>query len=514
MVIVEFFRFSSINSVRVEAELRMIESRFPSEVVVVGVHCPKFPHEHDHAAVEQAVDRLGISHPVLDDPDLSTWQQYGIKGWPTAVLIDPEGLIVGGVSGEGCGAVLTSSIEQLIAQHEMRGTLSRDPIAGTWATTGATRGFHTLAFPGKVAVDPSGRRIAIADTGNDRVVVADLQGRVEQVFPLLTQPQGVAFDGDRIVVCDSGADRVVAIDRASGHQTVITDQLVSPWDVAVLADGALVVAEAGRHRLWKLAPGAEPEIVVTGDGQPSGVAALPGGGIAFVESDASALRMVSPSGDVTTLVGQGLWDWGASDGDRDTAALQHPLGVAAGPTGALHIADAFNGMIRVWEGSALRTLPAGGLSEPGGLALLADGRLVVADTNNHRVVLVGPDGADPVPIVLDESWLGTTPGDPMSTDSGASLTVPYELDLGAYSLDTSAGPAVRVEVSAEPASLLGPGPRSWALDAPSGAVNVTGAAPAEGLLVTSIEVNVCDDQHATVLRARTRHDLTVRACEP
>ena len=474
-------------------------------MVVVGIHSPKFPREHEHASVERAVERLGIAHPVLDDPDLSTWAQYGVKGWPTLVLIDPEGFIVGGISGEGSGSIVTSSIEKLIAEHEPRGTLTRVPVMGTWSTAGMTSAFRPLAFPTKVAVDAAGRRMAVADTGNDRVVVADLQGRVEAIYPLLTKPHGVAFDGDRVLVCDTGADRVVAIDRRTAQQRELNDQLASPWDVTVLADGSVVVAEAGRHRLWKL----PAELIGGGEGQPSGVAALADGRVAFVEADASALRISGPGSDVTTLVGQGPWDWGASDGTIDTAALQYPLGVATDGT-SIYVADTGNNLIRVWDGTTLRTLPVAGLDEPAGLAVLPDGRLLVADTNNHRVVVVSPDAADAETLVLDESWLGTSPGASLTAAPDATVKVPYAIDIGAFSLDDASGPPVRVEVSADPGTLLAPGARSWAFDAASGTVAVVAAAAAgAGVLVVSVEVNVRDEEQATVLRSRVRHDLTV-----
>jgi len=543
IVVLDFWTSSCINCIRVQRELRDIEERFTAEVVVVGVHSPKFPHEHEHAAVERAVERLGIRHPVLDDPDLGTWQQYGVKGWPTLVLIDPEGYVVGGIAGEGSGPVLTSSIEQAIAEHEAKGTLKRGPVVGIWGTTTTASGRPTLSFPGKVAVDRRGRRLAIADTGNDRVVIADVHGRVEQVVPLLTGPQGVCFDGDRIIVCDTGADRVIAVDRVSGALTVLATGLASPWDVSVLADGSLLVAEAGRHRLWRVPGGGGEPTIAAGTGeenlldshsdapgatgpllaQPSGVDALPGGGAAFVDAESSSLRILGADGSVVTLVGQGLFDWGASDGGPDASALQHPLGVAVGPAGrdglpVLYIADAFNGMVRSWSGTAwsasaglLRTLPVDGLEEPGGLDVMPDGRLVVADTNNHRVVIVGPDAVAPVPLPLDERWLGTAVGEPMTVVAGGAVRVPYQFDPGAFSLDASTGPPVRIEVSAEPGTLLAPGPRHWHLADPSGAVQLDGGSPGEGILVVEVEVAVCDDDQCTLLRARSRHDLVVLA---
>ena len=83
---------------------------------------------------------------------------------------------------------------------------------------------------------------------------------------------------------------------------------------------------------------------------------LPGGALAFANSEVSALRVLR-DGEVSTLVGQGLFDWGSDDGDRLTARLQHPLGVAALPDGAIVVADTFNSLLRVWRDGRLSTLP-------------------------------------------------------------------------------------------------------------------------------------------------------------
>jgi thiol-disulfide isomerase/thioredoxin len=114
VVVLDFWTFCCINCLHVIEELRPLEERFGDRLVVIGVHSPKFPHEADHAAVERAVRRHRIHHPVLDDPDMQAWQQYGIRAWPTLVVIDPLGNGVAMVSGEGHVAEIASLIQQLL----------------------------------------------------------------------------------------------------------------------------------------------------------------------------------------------------------------------------------------------------------------------------------------------------------------------------------------------------------------------------------------------------------------
>ena len=91
VVVLDFWTFCCINCLRVIEELRALEERFGDRLVVIGVHSPKFPHESDHAAVARAVARHRIGHPVLDDPELDTWQQYAVRACPTLGYIDPDG---------------------------------------------------------------------------------------------------------------------------------------------------------------------------------------------------------------------------------------------------------------------------------------------------------------------------------------------------------------------------------------------------------------------------------------
>jgi thiol-disulfide isomerase/thioredoxin len=89
ILILDFWTFCCINCLHVLDELRPLEEKYGDALVVIGVHSPKFVHEADPVALAAAVERYDVRHPVLDDPDLGTWEAYTAKAWPTLVLVDP-----------------------------------------------------------------------------------------------------------------------------------------------------------------------------------------------------------------------------------------------------------------------------------------------------------------------------------------------------------------------------------------------------------------------------------------
>src|SRR3954470_4679713 len=103
IVLLDFWTFCCVNCLHVLDELRPLEERYGDVLVTIGVHSPKFEHEADPDALVAAVERYEVHHPVLDDPDLLTWNAYTARAWPTLVVIDPEGYIVASMSGEGHG---------------------------------------------------------------------------------------------------------------------------------------------------------------------------------------------------------------------------------------------------------------------------------------------------------------------------------------------------------------------------------------------------------------------------
>lgn len=532
VVLLDFWTGCCINCLHVLEELRGLERRFADVLVVIGIHTPKFEHEQDHETVVAAVARHRVDHPVLDDPQGRTWDAYGVRAWPTVVLIDTTGRVAATVSGEGHAVELAAAIEALVQEGREAGTLSapgepRGPDVGPEVV-----GRSELAFPGKVVVGPGpdGPRLAIADTGHDRVLVTTVEGVVLHEIGGLYQPQGVRFDGaDAVLVCETARDRVWRIElpaagAATPRRTLLTDQVKSPWDV-VRWHGHVVIAGAGRHVLCAIDGSGEAQVIAgTGaeelrDGpalqallaQPSAMAITAQDELAFLDSETSALRVLDrPAGTVRTLVGQGLFDWGDRDGDRDRALLQHPLGLAAAPDGSLFVADTYNGRLRVWRGEHLWTVPVDGFREPGGVDVLPDGRLVVADTGAHRVVLVDPVAARASAIDIGRPPSRDEPGAPVVAETAileahGVLVAELDVALDGDVLDGAGGPPVLVTARATEATML-PGECAWRLDTLPARVEVP-LGEGSGRITLELRVATCGPDACRLRRTERAYDV-------
>ena len=490
-LLLDFWTYCCINCLHVMDELRPVEAEFADALVVVGVHSPKFVHEAEHASVLAAVERYGVEHPVLDDPDLVTWNAYAVKAWPTLVLIDPTGRIAWTGSGEGHAHALTALLSELVPRAEAEGTLKRAAGLFVPAQVDATM----LRFPAKAVATGAG--LLVADAGHHSVALLANETVLRQFGDGRRghtdgSPEGAQFNepnglcllppdvatavGYDVVVADTvnhrirglqlstGAISTVAGDGSQWMQGDPVTSLSSPWDVAWWRD-RVWIAMAGIHQLWAFDPITGNVEVVAGttneglrDGaaneawlaQPSGLAA-DGDRLWFVDSESSALRYVESAGTgyrVKTAIGRGLFDFGHRDGLAADARLQHPLGLAVLADGRVAIADTYNGAIRVYDPSTeqVRTL-ATGLAEPSGL-VVAGGDLLVVESAAHRIARVEITAGDLVGSAEHRTQRPTT-------EVGATL----ELDVvftppPGQKLDERYGPASRLNITATPPQLL------------------------------------------------------------
>ena len=426
-----------------------MEKQYHNEVVVIGIHTAKFDNEKDPKSIEKAMQRYELNHPVINDADRKIWQAYGVEAWPSVAIIDPEGYMVKAYSGqEHIYNDANRLIDQLIRAHRANGTLNRKPIYFTKAQA-EKAAKSPLWFPGKVLADGDGKRLFISDSTHHRIVITDLNGKKIAIAGTskpgsangaferssFNDPQGMALKGDILYVADRKNHMIRALDLKKrtvrtiagiGHQgtdlrrggPALRTGLNSPWDL-LLHRGELYIAMAGCHQIWvmDLARGTVVPFAGTGfenimDGprasscfaQPSGLA-TDGRKLFIADSEVSAVRAISldSRGDVSTLVGKGLFDFGDVDGAADMVRLQHALGIVY-VEGKLYLADTYNSKIKVLDPMARTCTTFAGdkkaklFNEPGGISY-ASGKLYVADTNAHRIQVI--DLATKVVSTLD-----------------------------------------------------------------------------------------------------------------
>ena len=436
VVVLDFWTYCCINCMHVLPDLKRLERKHGDALVVIGVHSAKFTNEGDTAHIREALGRYEIDHPVVNDRGFAIWHAYAVRAWPTLMVIDAEGYVVGGVSGEGHYDVLDDVITELIADARARGRLDTRPLAhlrGAGAPAGSL-----LAYPGKVVVDEPSARLLIADSNHHRVLVATMDGRVTDVIgsgrrgaddgPLAEasfhHPQGIAVLEDLVYIADTDNHLIRTVDLAGGVVSTVAGTgeqahglgtvagpalataLSSPWDV-VVADSVLYVAMAGPHQVWAYDPEARrvgPWAGIGREGrqdgsrwesafaQPSGITADEGR-LYVADSETSSIRAIDRRTDaVETLVGLGLFEFGDVDGVGDEVRLQHPLGVTAWK-GLVYVADTYNHKVKVLDPVTRRVTTLAGTGrddlffEPGGVAA-GLGWLWVADTNHHAVKAV------------------------------------------------------------------------------------------------------------------------------
>lgn len=536
IVLLDFWTLCCVNCHHVLAEMRPIEAEFADVLTVIGVHSPKFEHEKNPESVNAAMQRHGITHPVLNDPNMSTWAAYGVRAWPTLVLLDPSGDVAATYSGEGHAHAIRSTIASLIKSAEADGTLRRgpdvfvpldDPTSAYVQPGKATlideitllvsdTGRHCL-----VLAHPSAPNDAVARIGSGVRGLVDGQGadaQFNEPYGHVRLPQDIAARvGYDVVIADSVnhalrglrlSDLEVTTIAGTGKQWMQGDatngpatqtRLSTPWDVE-FTDGIVYIAMAGEHRIWAFDPlagvvrvhaGTTNEGLVDGPlneswfAQPSALVA-DGSDLWIIDAETSALRRMTHS-TIATHVGKGLFDFGHVDGPAATALLQHPLGAALLPDGSIVIADAYNAALRRFdpESGQVSTL-ARDLAEPSDVVLLPnDSAVLVVESAAGRISRV------PIGAAMNVQ------GDAMRTIRPAIRVAPGEVIIDVTfepppgeKRDDRYGPSTHLTVGSTPAELLIDGAGSGS--ELTRTVHVSDSAP-QGVLHIAAKGASCDD---------------------
>ncbi len=306
---------------------------------------------------------------------------------------------------------------------------------------GGPAAYASLNEPTGITMGEDGA-LYIADQGNHRIRRVNPSGEIEAVAgngvegagsdglpalesPLM-RPTDVAVDPDgRLLFLEAGRGRIRRVD-GSGLMSTVLDATVPdailrrPDDLFVDPTGKIIVTDGESNRIVGIAPDGRTEVLAgasvrgfAGDGGPATWARLNDPSSPFVDSSGNLyfadrrnhrIRRVDPRGVIETVAGGGVGDGGVAT----SAHLINPFGLAVDKEGNLYIADTSNQRIRKVDSEGRITTVAGrgsyGFSGDGGPATEAmlaspmsvcvgpDGIAYIADTFNHRIRRVDPEG--------------------------------------------------------------------------------------------------------------------------
>ncbi len=432
IVIFDFWTYGCINCLHIIPILEQVETKFAEEVVVIGVHSAKFETEGQTENLRQIVQRYGVHHPVVNDNRFEIWNSYGVRAWPTTVIIDPRGNGVIRQSGEIPFEAFDRYLSGMIAYYDELdpAIIDRGPLE--LALEGAGDPGTPLLFPGKVLADAASNRLFIADSSHNRIVIVDLATR--EVTDIIgsaargfsggsfenarfDKPQGLALDGELLYIADVNNHAIRLADLAAREVITLAGNgsmglsrhgfgqpianplgvsLRSPWDVELDDAGRLHIAMAGTHQLYIYEPATNLLYPSVGNGreanlndvsladselaQPSGLYYAGEGKLYFADSESSTIRLADFADDLVTVASgttaNSLFDFGDIDGELGVNRLQHALGVDGGADGDIYIADTYNSRIKVIRAGETDTTTVYGKGGQGGYR---DGEAAVAE---------------------------------------------------------------------------------------------------------------------------------------
>jgi thiol-disulfide isomerase/thioredoxin len=233
VVLLDFWTYCCINCMHIIPDLKKLEAKYPNQLVVIGVHSAKFPNEGESDNIRQAILRYEIEHPVVNDREFLIWRRYGPRSWPTLVLIDLDGYVVGGISGEGHYDKLDHVISQLVLDFRNRGRLDRRTPAAR-ARKGAALLRQCCPFRGKswlirLRIDCLCRLESQSHSRNNEIWKSARRGRLGAIgaadgsFAAATfnHPQGMALDDAILYVADTENHLIRRVDLKSRTVTTI-----------------------------------------------------------------------------------------------------------------------------------------------------------------------------------------------------------------------------------------------------------------------------------------------------
>ncbi len=278
---------------------------------------------------------------------------------------------------------------------------------------------------------------------------ADSPNLIFSAAPNTDLPSWLAVDVDAVVTTLAGDGS-----QGSDNGATSTARFNFPAGVVIDASGNIIVADRANHRIRSINTDGMVRTIAGSEtgfangasatakfNVPTGVAIDASGNIIVADSNNHRIRRIAPDGTVSTIAGTGTIGFGNgifADGASATARFNNPTGVAIDVSGNIIIADSFNhrirsitpdGMVRTIAGSETGFVDGASATAkfnvPTGVAIDASGNIVVADRNNHRIRRIAPDGT--VSTIAGTGTTGFGNGDFID---GASVTARFRSPFG------------------------------------------------------------------------------------
>lgn len=256
-------------------------------------------------------------------------------------------------------------------------------------------------------------------------------------------PMGIARKGDVLYIADTNNNMIRKIE--DGKVETLTGSFTKkdkfgkpiggfkdgklsealfnrPTDLAVHKDGTIYVADSKNGAIRRITTDGQVETIVKNLKYPSHIVIGKDDSLYVSEKLAHRILLIDPNGKVSVLAGGGYKTKGDEvigaykDGIGEKAQFNEPTGLALSDTGDLFVSDTGNQRIRKIQSDGTVTTLAGGGDQflenstyikgdykdgsaldarfnfPQGIELLSDQSLMIADTLNHRIRLLQPDG--------------------------------------------------------------------------------------------------------------------------
>jgi thiol-disulfide isomerase/thioredoxin len=168
VVLIDIWTYTCINWLRTLPYVRAWAEKYKAQgLVVIGVHCPEFPFEHDLDNVRRASKDMRVDYPIAIDNDFSIWRAFDNNYWPALYLLDGDGKIRFQHFGEGEYEQSERNIQRLLKGNGARGVSSElvsvvpqgAEVAADWGNLKSPETYvgygqaENFSSPGGAAVD-------------------------------------------------------------------------------------------------------------------------------------------------------------------------------------------------------------------------------------------------------------------------------------------------------------------------------------------------------------------------